>query len=813
MKINKKVEVLAPAGSYEIMKAVINAGADAVYLGGDSFGARAFAGNLNKEELLKAIDYAHIRDRKIYLTVNTLLKEHELGTQLIEYLKPFYEAGLDAVIVQDMGVFKLIMEHFPDMPIHASTQMTITGAEGAKILENLHATRVVTARELKLDEIKAIHNSCNIEIESFVHGALCYCYSGQCLLSSMNGGRSGNRGRCAQPCRMEYDVYDSDGSMLESSEGRYVLSPKDMCAIKILPDIIDAGVYSLKIEGRMKNVTYAAAVTALYRKYVDMYLEYGRKGYKVDDNDINDLMDLYNRGAFTTGYYNSNKGMQMMSVQRPNHMGTRALEVMSNVSGRITFKALEQINPQDVFEIDRDNSFSSGDSYKTGQTFEVNLPKRFRLCKGRVLYRTRNGRIVKDTAAKYTQIPVKKKIDVAFYAQAGQKANIMLTDSITGLVSYTEGEIVSEALKQPLSKDKIIQTLSKTGDTPFECGNIVLEMADNIFIPMGQLNELRRNAFHDMEDMITAEYRREYIHVCNDKKCDCNYQTADKKTVHYKKSVMIMHMQQLEGVYEDGNIDDIYYNFSLFEDKEDIYNEISRCHNAGKRAVLVLPHITTQKTSSKVYNLIMQAVMPEIDDKRCRVDAVMVRNMQQIGIFAKIAGQDGYTGTTDVITDACMYIWNTEALKQFDDIAKLCGLRLIKVTLPYELTSGEMADINKSYSDIDVELVVYTRIPVMISEQCVRKTKGICDHSYNKVVLQDIKKRSFTVQSICSYCYSIMYDSKRLNIAGRIDDIKSTGADYLRYELIDENKRIDQINAQSNEPDDMESGHFIMGVE
>ena len=373
MKINKKVEVLAPAGSYEIMEAVINAGADAVYLGGDSFGARAFAGNLNKEELLKAIDYAHIRDRKIYLTVNTLLKEHELGTQLIEYLKPFYEAGLDAVIVQDMGVFKLIREHFPDMPIHASTQMTITGAEGAKILENLHATRVVTARELKLDEIKAIHNSCNIEIESFVHGALCYCYSGQCLLSSMNGGRSGNRGRCAQPCRMEYDVYDSDGSMLESSEGRYVLSPKDMCAIKILPDIIDAGVYSLKIEGRMKNVTYAAAVTALYRKYVDMYLEYGRKGYKVDDNDINDLMDLYNRGAFTTGYYNSNKGMQMMSVQRPNHMGTRALEVMSNVSGRITFKALEQINPQDVFEIDRDNSFSSGDSYKTGQTFEVNL--------------------------------------------------------------------------------------------------------------------------------------------------------------------------------------------------------------------------------------------------------------------------------------------------------------------------------------------------------------------------------------------------------------------------------------------------------
>ncbi len=358
---NHNVEVLAPAGSYDIMKAVINAGADAVYLGGDMFGARAYAGNLNKEEMIRALDYAHLRDKKIYLTVNTLLKENECTHELVDYIAPFYEAGLDACIVQDMGVFKILHSAFPDMHMHASTQMTITGEKGASILKEMGAMRIVTARELTLDEIRQIHEKCDIEIESFVHGALCYCYSGQCLLSSMNGTRSGNRGRCAQACRLDYSVVNND-KVINDSKSSYPLSPKDMCALDILPDIIDAGVYSMKIEGRMKNVTYAAGVTSIYRKYTDMYLENGRKEYHVSQEDKNMLLDIFNRGSFTSGYYNSEKGKNMMSLSRPNHMGVKALQVVKNDNGRILFKALIDINPQDVFEIDSDNAYTSGDS-------------------------------------------------------------------------------------------------------------------------------------------------------------------------------------------------------------------------------------------------------------------------------------------------------------------------------------------------------------------------------------------------------------------------------------------------------------------
>ena len=331
-----RIEVLAPAGSLEICKAVINAGAVAVYLGGDMFGARAYAGNLNNEEMLEALDYAHRAGCRIYLTVNTLLKHKEIEGQLISYIRPFYEHGLDAVIVQDLGVMRLIKKHFPDMDIHASTQMTQTGSLGAKLLWDMGAERVVTSREMTLTEIAQLHKDCpDMEIESFVHGAMCYCYSGQCLMSSFRGGRSGNRGRCAQPCRLSYKVYDND-SQINDKDNSFALSPKDMCDLPILPDIIEAGVYSLKIEGRMKNVTYAAYVTSVYRHYVDEYIKYGRKGYKVTKKDIDNLCDIYNRGSFTTGFYNSKKGKEMMSYERPNHRGSEALKVVSNDKGRVT---------------------------------------------------------------------------------------------------------------------------------------------------------------------------------------------------------------------------------------------------------------------------------------------------------------------------------------------------------------------------------------------------------------------------------------------------------------------------------------------
>lgn len=302
-------EILAPAGTYETFKSVIQAGADAVYLGGDVFGARAFAGNLNQEEILTAIDYAHIHGKKLYLTVNTLLKNMELHRHLYDYLLPFYEAGLDAVIVQDFGVLQFVQEQFPGMEIHASTQMTVTDAFFARFLENncKGLTRIVPARELTLEEIAFLHQNTSLELETFVHGALCYSYSGQCLMSSFMGGRSGNRGRCAQPCRLNYT---KDG------REKALLSLKDLSTIEILPEILEAGVYSLKIEGRMKSTEYAAGITSIYRTYLDEYLKNGAAGYHVSQEDLNRLLLLFDRGGVTKGYYVMHNGKEMIADEQ-----------------------------------------------------------------------------------------------------------------------------------------------------------------------------------------------------------------------------------------------------------------------------------------------------------------------------------------------------------------------------------------------------------------------------------------------------------------------------------------------------------------
>lgn len=326
-----KAELLAPAGSYDSLRAAVNAGADAVYMGGSDFGARAYADNPDCEKLKEAIDYMHLHGKKLYLTVNTLLKNDEIKSKLYNYLNPLYRQGLDAVIVQDFGVLKFVRECFPKLDIHASTQMTITGKYGAGLMKECGAVRIVTARELSLKEIKAIHESTDIEIESFIHGALCYCYSGQCLLSSMIGGRSGNRGRCAQPCRLPYEITGSD--FKNNRNERYIMSPKDMCTIKILPDILEAGVYSLKIEGRMKSPEYVAGVTQIYRKYIDLYLEKGRDGYYVKDEDYKSLTGLYSRNGFSEGYYNTHNGRHMISLSTPsyNSVDTERIEELNNL--------------------------------------------------------------------------------------------------------------------------------------------------------------------------------------------------------------------------------------------------------------------------------------------------------------------------------------------------------------------------------------------------------------------------------------------------------------------------------------------------
>lgn len=311
--MNRDVEILAPAGSMECLRAAVAAGADAIYLGGTKFGARAYAQNLSEEDLVQAIEYVHIHGRKIYMTVNTLLKDRELN-ELYAYLLPYYKAGLDGVIVQDIGAVKFIGEYFPEMPVHASTQMTITNTLGADFLKRYGITRVVPARELPLKEIRDMKKQTGLEMECFVHGALCYCYSGQCLLSSMIGGRSGNRGQCAQPCRLPYQT--------EGKKPADLMSLKDLCTIDILPELIDAGIDSFKIEGRMKQPEYVYTVVKMYRKYADQYLKLqkegkGKSSYHVSEADKRELLATYQRRGYCEGYYYQHNGKDMVSLKRP----------------------------------------------------------------------------------------------------------------------------------------------------------------------------------------------------------------------------------------------------------------------------------------------------------------------------------------------------------------------------------------------------------------------------------------------------------------------------------------------------------------
>ncbi len=457
MKENKKVELLAPAGSYESMVAAINAGADAVYLGGKLFGARAYANNLDIEELKRAIDYVHLHHKKLYLTVNTLIKQKEIEEKLFSYLNPLYGQGLDAVIVQDLGVFSFVKENFEDLAIHASTQMTLTGQYGAKMLKELGASRIVTARELSLEEIKEIKDKVDIEIEAFIHGALCYCYSGQCFFSSILGGRSGNRGRCAQPCRLPYEALE-DGKKIKKENIRerketFLLSPKDLCTIDILPAILRAGVYSLKIEGRMKRPEYTAGVVSIYRKYLEKYLENPEREYKISSEDKSTLLMIYNRGGFTKGYYEQRNGKNMIFLEGKGKEEKEALEKKERLFEEIKEKFLKTEKKESI--------------------------------KGKV-FLEKNRAIQLEVEWKqldYLDFFIEKRVSV-------------------------EGEIVQEAKKQPLTAEKIEKQIKKAGNTPFYFEELEVITKEDVFLSVTALNELRRKALKEVEQEIIRPFRR-----------------------------------------------------------------------------------------------------------------------------------------------------------------------------------------------------------------------------------------------------------------------------------------------------------------
>lgn len=512
---NKKCELLVPAGGVKQFIAAVENGADAIYIGGHLFNARINAGNFDDKELQQAVDFAHKRGVKVFVTMNTLITDDELNSAL-KYAAFLYTAGVDALIIQDFGLGKLIKEYMPDFPLHLSTQATIYDISGVETAERLGYERVVLARELSLDEIKEICENTDAEIEVFVHGALCICYSGQCQLSRYFGGRSGNRGLCAQPCRLPYMTFENKGKLLDT--GVYPLSPKDQCLIDYLPALADAGVLSFKIEGRMKSPEYVAVVTSIYRKYLDLYYEKGH--YTVDDEDRRKLVQIFNRGGFTDGYLNGDSGMDIMAGDLPKHQGIKIGKVIKRVSGTalVDVKLYDDLNIGDGVEIHgRDlagNIVTYYKELKGGLTRIGDI--KGRLNHGDPLFRISSKEQLDKARATYEYVDFhegkylrKSKVDMKLIG-TGERLKLAVKNEV-GIQTLAEIDIVAETVGNPTSPKRLENALRKTGNTPFEVDGVSIEGECNYAVKSAEINELRRRALSQLENAMAIRRQRPTI--------------------------------------------------------------------------------------------------------------------------------------------------------------------------------------------------------------------------------------------------------------------------------------------------------------
>lgn len=755
--IQRPIEVLAPAGSMECLKAAILNGADAVYLGGEMFGARAYAGNFNQEELLEAIDYVHLYGKKLFLTVNTLMKEEEFPL-LPGFLKPFYEQGLDAVIVQDLGAVALIREHFPEMEIHASTQMTITGVHGARFAKKIGAKRVVPARELSLEEIKAIKDDTGLDMECFVHGALCYCYSGQCFMSSMLGGRSGNRGRCAGTCRLPFYL---DGA--KNTKNAYPLSLKDLCTIEHLPEILEHGVDSLKIEGRMKGPRYVGEVTRIYRKYVDLYLS--GKSYKVEEKDMKILMEVFNRGGFTGGYYKEYHGKDMMSMKRPDHQGLFVGKINKLMKGKISFTTREEIHKGDVLQIrispEEKVELTSPSDFKAGSNVVLNGQKMKKLREGMEIKRTLNHPMIEriDEGLKQKkQENLKGKIII----EKDQCVKLILKDGEDFV--EVSGPVIEEAQKNGATVEEIEKLLKKTGQTHYKFESLEVILGDDLFVPGSVLKKLRKEAFAQMDQKKILKYRRTYNRPedKNDKiVCESS------KNGETQIAISLENLKYLRIIKNDPDVNKIYLSWIELKQRKEPSNLIKELNEAGKQCYIMLPQVARN------------VQMMELKEKKellfsKEVTGLIVRNVEELSWLI----EEGYK--KELIADYMLYGYNKKAIKEYQ---RVCPNE-IRMTYPSELNKKEMEQLDL----YDADLFLYGYQPLMVSAQCVKNNLRECDKTPSWLTLKDRYSANFYVHTSCSDCINEIYNGKPLWIGNESGIINDLHPSVIRFHITKENE-------------------------
>ena len=756
----RDVELLAPVGSFEALKAAVQNGANAVYLGGKDFGARASANNFDRDELKEAVKYAHIRGVQVFVTTNTLRKENEIE-DFLEYAKFLYDIDVDAIILQDIGMARLIKRELPDFELHASTQMVAHSLEDVKYLESVGFDRVVLAREVTVEEIKYICDNCKADIEVFVHGALCVCYSGQCLMSSMIGNRSGNRGRCAQPCRQRYELIDVYTGEVVNSNGDYLLSPRDLNAIEEIDKVIDAGVHSLKIEGRMKRPEYVATVIDGYRKTIDEYLATNK--LNVSDETINDLYTIFNR-KFTKGLLLGDVGKDMMNSQLPNNQGLYVGTVVdyNKKAKRLKIKLANTLKKGDGINlgggtigriIKNGNIETIG--YK-GETIELDFVGEAR--KGQIVFKTSDSELMDRVQATFTQDKefVKNIIDAKITIKLGQKPILTLKDRHSNEATIEGDKIVEEAMKVALSKEKVETQLRKLGNTPYELDLLEIELDDNVSLPISLLNQMRRDCIELLDKERVSIKNRKYKN-----------KIVKYKPVLYNRnkqqeiSVKVKNLEQLESALECG-VDRIYY-----EDTNTIDKAMSLAMKYDKKVIYSAPRIIRNKE----YNHLAKA-------NNAGVESVQVGNYGSIDYFKD----------KKLNIDYYLNAFNSETINYYKEIGAdtLC--------ISQELNINEIKETIK-YTDINIESVVYGYTPLMITEYCpmgvivrdCKKDKRVAKCKESIYALRNSKGDEFRVSQDI-FCRSTIYNSNVTCMLDNLYELHEIGINVLRLDFTLEDK-------------------------
>jgi putative protease len=812
-----QIELLSPVGNWNSLYAAVQNGCDAVYLGGKSFNARKSADNFTLDELKDVFAYAHIRGVEVYVTVNTLYKDSEVKG-VLEFIENIYQYGVDGVILQDLGTAKLVKGNFPNLELHASTQMTIHNVEGAKYLEELGFSRAVMARELSIAEVKEIAKNTNLEIEAFVHGALCISYSGQCLMSSLIGGRSGNRGRCAQPCRLPYSLVDlENGEVVKKEhEKKYLLSPKDINTLEIIPELIEAGITSFKIEGRMKRPEYTALVTEKYRKYIDGYFE--KKAYQVLTKDQEEIEQIFNRGGFIPGYYLGKDNLDLISHQRPKNWGVKVGEVLAynQQTKECKIKLSKNLSEGDGIEVWVDGGKNTGmvlSDYQQISKDIISVEIRGKIKEGNPVYRTSQKELLERLQESYVLPDTIKKVEIfgQVSAKLGRPMEISLWDSAGHYVSAQSDFIPEEAQKRAISDDDFEEQLSKLGNTPYELESLELDIDDNLFIPISKINELRRDGVEKLD----YQRSQQFIETPRNDRIKDETLSLESSKLGDKKdlAVYLKSLDYIEEVLELG-VDRVYCDSRGLQ----IEKIIDKFKGYQSQLFVKLPQISRSAE--------MKRVKKEIEElEQSEVSGYLV---PQLGVAELLTDSEKL-----LIADYPLNTFNSYTVKHWQEE----GYQ--SLVLSPELNLQEIKEIAK-YNNIDKELIVYGHLPMMITEYCpIGSVKN--DFSFDKKCQGECSNRSYglldrkgmvaPIEADRSSCTTIIYNSQPLYLIDYLAEISLAGCQSYRLDFILEEKdevleiiKAYQAKLQGEDVDLSElsfrfkkkgytTGHFYRGVE